>query len=243
MPRFLPLGDAAWTVEFGDGIDIATHGRVIGFVRALSAAKDDGGLHGVIEWVPTFRSVTVFFDPLAIDANALARELAGLVPGGTENLTAGQRWRIPVLFGGEAGPDLPGLASAKGLAPDYIITRMAETVFRVYMLGFMPGFPYMGGLPTELAVPRLDTPRKSVPARTLAVAGTMCAVYPFESPGGWCLLGRVPVDLFFPDQADSPTLFAPGDEVRWAPIDAATFARLDEQRALGRLDLSKFLQK
>lgn len=240
-PRLLPLGDAAWTVEFGDTIDLAIHARVLGLARALELACAEGSLRGVIEWVPTFRSLTVHFDPLAVDADELARRLLGIAARSGHAVPAGRRWRIPVLFGGEAGPDLADVAEASGLAPEAVIERMASTVFRVYMLGFMPGFPYMGGLPAELSMPRLATPRKRVPARSLAVAGSMCAVYPFASPGGWRLLGRTPVTLFDAADTASPALLAPGDEAMWRPIDAAAFTRMEQDAALGRLERAQFL--
>ena len=105
------------------------------------------------------------------------------------------------------------------------------------MLGFMPGFPYMGGLPAKLAMPRLATPRLSVPARSLAVTGALCAIYPVASPGGWRLLGRTPLELFDPADAAAPALFAPGDEVMWQAIDAAEFARLEREP----IDRARFL--
>lgn len=240
-PRILPLGDAAWTVEFGDTVDMATHARVMGFARALEFARSERGLDGVIEWVPTFRSLTVHFDPLAVDADQLACRLTQIAANSDDAVASGRRWRIPVLFGGDAGPDLPDLVSASGLTQVAVIERLAATVFRVFMLGFMPGFPYMGGLPAELSMPRLATPRKLVPARTLAVAGTMCAIYPWDSPGGWRLLGRTPVSLFSPTDSACPALFAPGDEVMWQPIDGATFERMEQDAARGRLDRAQFL--
>ncbi len=237
MPRLLPLGDAAWTVEFGDTIDAATHSRVMGFDRALQEA---GPLPGVVEWVPTFRSCTVHFDPLAAGADTLGARLLQIAASSPAASVAGRRWRIPILFGGEAGPDLAELAAASGLSEDAVVARMASTVFRVYMLGFMPGFPYMGGLPEELAMPRLATPRKEVPARSLAVTGAMCAIYPVASPGGWRLLGRTPLTLFDPCDAAAPALFSPGDEVMWQPIDADAFARLEREAAQGRLERARF---
>ncbi len=238
-PRLLPLGDAAWTVEFGDAIDPALHGRVMGLAHALEAARGDGGLAGVVEWVASFRSLTVYFDPLAVDADQLGERLRALADSAGQVTRPGRRWRIPVLFGGEAGPDLVDVAAAGGLTPEAAVALLAATVFHVYMLGFMPGFPYMGGLPARLAMPRLATPRPRVPARSLAVTGGLCAIYPFASPGGWRLLGRTPLPLFDPADADSPALFAPGDEVMWQPIDAATFARMEQ--APERFDRAQFL--
>lgn len=236
MARLLPLGDAAWTVEFGDAIDPALHARVMGFARALDAAA----LPGVIEAVPTFRSCTVHFDPLADGADTLGVRLLEIAAFAPAAALAGRRWRIPVLFGDEAGPDLADMAAHCGRSERDVAETMTACVFRVYMLGFMPGFPYMGGLPDTLAMPRLATPRKTVPARSLAVTGTLCAVYPFASPGGWRLLGRTPVELFDARLA-SPALFAPGDEVMWQAVDAAEFARIETEDAAGRLDRAQFL--
>jgi KipI family sensor histidine kinase inhibitor len=236
MPRLLPLGDAAWTVEFGDAIDPALHARVMGFAQALERAA----LPGVIEWVPTFRSCTVHFDPLAAGAEALGTRLLEIAAGAPAAAVSGRRWRIPVFFGGEAGPDLAELAARRDMSEDAVVARMAAAAFRVYMLGFMPGFPYMGGLPGELAMPRLATPRKVVPARSLAVTGTLCAIYPFASPGGWRLLGRTPLSPF-DARRPAPALFAPGDEVMWQPIDADECARLEAEDAAGRLDRAAFL--
>jgi len=236
MPRLLPLGDAAWTVEFGDAIDPALHAQVMGFARALG----DAALPEVIEWVPTFRSCTVHFDPLAAGAATLGPRLLEIAAQAPHTRVAGRRWRIPVLFGGAAGPDLAELAAHCGRSEQAVIDEMAATVFRVYLLGFMPGFPYMGGLPEALAMPRLATPRKEVPARSLAVTGTLCAVYPFASPGGWRLLGRTPLGLFDVRRAE-PALFAPGDEVMWQSVGADEFTRLEAEDAANRLDRKGFL--
>ena len=233
IPRLLPLGDAAWTVEFGEAIDPALHARVMGFARALERAA----LPAVIESVPTFRSCTVHFDPLAENADALGARLLEIAASAPAAALAGRRWRIPVLFGGAAGPDLAALAQHAGLSEAAVVARLTAAPFRVYMLGFMPGFPYMGGLPAKLAMPRLATPRLSVPARSLAVTGALCAIYPVASPGGWRLLGRTPLELFDPADAAAPALFAPGDEVMWQAIDAAEFARLEREP----IDRARFL--
>ncbi len=236
MPRLLPLGEAAWTVEFGDAIDPALHARVMGFAQALERAA----LPGVTEWVPTFRSCTVHFDPLSPQADGLGERLLEIAESAPAATVSGRRWRIPILFGGDAGPDLATLAARCGMSEEAVVARMTATVFRVYLLGFMPGFPYMGGLPEQLAMPRLATPRTQVPARSLAVTGTLCAIYPFASPGGWRLLGRTPIHVF-DARRSSPALFAPGDEVMWQAIDSATFARLEADDAQAPLARDAFL--
>ena len=240
-PRLLPLGDAAWTVEFGTTIDPAIHRRVLGFASLLDALAGDGRLEGVSEWVPSFCSLTVHFDPLRIAPEALAAILRDLAERPVSVAAHGSRWRIPVCFEGDCAPDLADLAASRGLAPEAVVRLMTETVFTVYMLGFLPGFPYLGGLPAALDMPRLASPRKVVPARSIAVAGGMCAAYPWESPGGWRLLGRTPVRLFDPANPRRPALLAPGDEVCWQAVDAATFADLDARCARGEFDLSSLL--
>jgi len=240
-PRLLSVGDGAWTVEFGSAIDPAIHGRVLGFCSLLDTLSSDGRLEGVVEWVPTFRSVTVHYDPERTDAMLLHDLLATLAGMSGSLSAAGCRWHIPVCFDTACAPDLAAVAEAKGMAPEAVVELLSETVFSVYMLGFLPGFPYLGGVPEALDMPRLASPRKVVPARSIAVAGRMCAAYPWESPGGWRLLGRTPIRLFDPANTRRPALLAPGDEVVWRPVDTATYEFLDAECAAGRFDLASLL--
>lgn len=227
VPRLRALGDAAWTVEFGDAIDPALHALVMGYAARVEALRAAGGLPGVVECVPSFRSLTVHFDPLAGDPAALGERLLACAGDVVPAPSGGRRLRVPVRFGGADGPDLDGTAAAAGLSVAQVVGLMTASLFKVYLLGFMPGFPYMGGLPAALALPRLATPRTRVPARSLAVAGPLCGVYPFASPGGWRLVGRTPLSLFEPAASPSPTLFEPGDEVMWRAVDADEFARIE----------------
>lgn len=240
-PRILPVGDCALTVEFGQTIDAPTHALVLGFASALDAMASNGLLDGVIEWVPAFCSVTVHFDPDHTDSARLAEVLLALAHKGASATATGCRWHIPVCFDGDFAPDLADLAAAKQLSPQAVIELMTGTVFTVYMLGFLPGFPYLGGLPAACDMPRLATPRTVVPARSIAVTGRMCAAYPWESPGGWRLLGRTPVRLFDPANARRPALLAPGDEVLWQAIDRATYADIEAQFAHGTFNVSRLL--
>lgn len=241
VPRLLPLGDGAWTVEFGNAIDPAIHGRVLGFCSLLDTLAGDGRLAGVDEWVPAFRSVTVHFDPLAVDALTLRETLAELAGQGGSRSASGCRWRLPVCFDAECAPDLAEVAAAKGLSSDEVVRLMTTTVFPVYMLGFLPGFPYLGGVPEALAMPRLANPRKVVPARSIAIAGGMCAAYPWASPGGWRLVGRTPVRLFDPTNSHRPALLAAGDEVVWQAVDRASFDALEARCAAGDFDLASLI--
>ncbi len=233
-PRLLALGDSAWTLEFGSAIDPAINARVMGLAKRVAQARgSEPLLASVTDVVPTFRSLTVHYDPLSADAAALGEHLWVLAQHGHLDMQTGRLWHLPVCFDAEFSPDLPHLSAAKGLPCAELIRRLLAATLRVYMLGFQPGFPYMGGVPTELHMPRLPTPRQKVPAQSMAVAGEMCAVYPWESPGGWNLLGRTPVVLFDLQHADQPALLSAGDSVRWHAVDRATHDALAAAIASG----------
>ena len=233
-PRLLALGDSAWTLEFGSAIDPAINARVMGLAERVAQARASEPLMAsVTDVVPTFRSLTVHYDPLEADATALGERLRVLAQDGHQAMQPGRLWHLPVCFDADFAPDLPRLAEAKGLNPDEVIHHLLAATFRVYMLGFQPGFPYMGGVPPELHMPRLPAPRQKVPAQSLAVAGEMCAVYPWDSPGGWNLLGRTPVVLFDLRHTERPALLAAGDEVRCHAVDRATHDRLAAEIARG----------
>jgi inhibitor of KinA len=240
--RLLPLGDSAVTVQFGTEVSAEANARVLGFSRALAQAVQRGELTGVVEWVPTFASVTVHVDDDASEADAAARDAAllALAESAEPMQAAGRRWRLPACFEPEFAPDLQALADTRGLSVAQVVALVSGTPFRVYMLGFLPGFPYMGDLPVECEVPRLATPRR-VPERSIAVAGRMCAVYPWQSPGGWHLIGRTPVRLFDGTNDDDPALLRAGDEVQWQAVDAATYQALDRRAAAGKLQRGELL--
>ena len=239
--RLLPLGDTAWTVEFGYTIDPALHARVLGLAHAIEEARIAGGgsggalLGAIVDVVPTFRSLTVHYNPLLCDGPRLGEALLQLAVKAGSKPAQGRRWRLPVCFDDEYAPDLAELAQSRGLERQAVIDLVTRTEFRVYLIGFMPGFPYMGGLPAELQMPRLASPRKAVPERSLAVAGEMCAVYPWESPGGWRLLGRTPVPMFAAAETE-PSLLASGDRVCWQAIDRPTYLDMEAAARAGALD-------
>ena len=242
-PRLLALGDAAWTVEFGREISAVVNARVMDLAERIALLRQDDPLFAAVsDVVPTFRSLTLHFDPLLTGAEALGNRLLALAEESGSKLPEGRRGRLPVCFEGDFAPDLPRLAQAKGLDQDAVIQHLLAAEFRVYMIGFLPGFPYMGGLPPELAMPRLASPRQRLPANSLAVAGEMCAVYPWESPGGWNLLGRTPVQLFDLKQAEQPAMLAAGDRVRWYAVPRDEYERLQQQIQGGALPRNSFLQ-
>lgn len=210
----MPAGDAGWTVEFGAEIDPAINDRVLAFADALAAHSPAG----VLEVVPTFCSATVYFDPLIADADELAcRLLAVAESTPAEPRPESRLVEVPVRYGGECGPDLEDLAGQAGLPVQQAIALHASVEYRVYMLGFMPGFPYLGRVPDALALPRLATPRQTVPAGSVGIAGHQTGIYPIDCPGGWRLIGRTPLRLYDPQRA-RPFLFEPGDRVRFLPI-------------------------
>jgi len=213
--RFIPLGDSAITVEFGNAIDSPINTRVVAFADTV-AAQD---WPGILDVVPTYRSVTVHFDPLRWDSTDLIARLT-TVPRLMLRKTASQTslHTIPVLYGGEWGPDLQDLATFAGLKPADVITLHTSVRYRVYMLGFSPGFPYLGLVPDRLAMPRLSTPRTTVPAGSVGIADRQTGIYPSASPGGWRLIGRTPLSLYRPT-SQNPFLLKAGDFVQFKPIE------------------------
>ncbi len=225
--RLLLAGDRALAVEFGDAIDP----RLAAQVRRLAARLAAAPPPGLVETVPTYRSLMVHYDPLAADPAALlaavsevaaqvAAESVAAARGGDAAAApwdGGRLVEIPVVYGGEAGPDLPYVAERTGLAPDEVIRLHTAPTYLVFMLGFLPGFPYLGGLDPRLTTPRLPTPRLRIPAGSVGIGGQQTGVYPLESPGGWAIIGRTSLTLFDPTRPD-PCVLAPGDRVRFVAV-------------------------
>jgi KipI family sensor histidine kinase inhibitor len=240
--RLLDAGDSAVTVEFGNTVSPDLVARVAAFEQAVDTARASGALPGVVETVPTFRSLTVLYDPLRTCRAVLDPVLKALLDQDQPARPATpRRWRLPVCYGGSHGADLAAVASACGQSPDAVVRLHAGADFTVYMLGFMPGFAFMGGLPEALSVPRRAEPRLRVPAGSVAITGGLTAIYPWESPGGWHLLGRCPVPLF-DTAAPAPVLLAPGDRVSFEPVSAARHAELEAALRAGSLLAEQFLQ-
>jgi len=216
--RFLSAGDRALVVEFGDRVDRVLSGDVL----RLNAAIRSEPLTGVIETVPTFRSLMVYFDPLVTSRAELERAVQGLLHRERNARIAVTQWRIPVCYEDEFAPDLAEVVRLSGLPPGEVAELHSGTRYHVYMLGFLPGFPYMGDLPPELALPRRADPRLRVPAGSISIATTLTAIYPYESPGGWHLIGATPIRLFDIERPN-PALLAPGDAVIFEPIDRARY--------------------
>ena len=216
--RFLSAGDRALLVEFGDGVDRALSERVLRLNSIIRANAPEG----LVETVPTFRSLMVYYDPLITGRAGLARVIESLLDQEDTRRDGATLWCVPACYEGEYAADLAEVARLTRLTTADIIALHSGTQFHVYMLGFLPGFPYMGDLPNELALPRRADPRLRVPAGSISIATSLTAIYPYESPGGWHLIGTTPIRLFDPESA-RPALFAPGDAVVFDAIDAAAF--------------------
>lgn len=241
--RLLDAGDGAVTVEFGDRIAPDLVARVGAFGKAVDAARDRGELPGVIETMPTFRSLTVLYDPLRGSRAQIDPVLRTLLGQADDRQTLrGRRWKLPVCYGGEFGADLDEVAAACGLSAEAVAQLHAQAEFCVFMIGFMPGFPFMGGLPPALSVPRRREPRLRVPAGSVAITGGLTAIYPWQSPGGWQLIGRCPVPLF-DVAAAAPSLLAPGDTVRFDPLPAPRYAELEAAIRGGELQSMQWLER
>jgi len=234
-PRFLPQGECGVVVELADAIDDAVNARVHALARAV---REELGA-AVQEVVPSYRSLLVVHDPLRAPRAGLVRRLRALCARLPAAAAAPppRVVHIPVRYGGALGPDLEEAARLCGLSPEELVRRHAAPVYRVHLLGFTPGFPYLGGLDPRIAVPRLATPRTRIPAGSVAIGGEQAGIYPVESPGGWRLLGRTPLVLFDPAPAAArPFLLAAGDGLRFDPVDDAGYAALERAVAAGRFE-------
>ncbi|MBE2276324.1 MAG: 5-oxoprolinase subunit PxpB [Rhodobacteraceae bacterium] len=227
-PRLLPCGDTAISVEFGTTVDLALTARV----RALDLALAAAPFPGVVETVPTYRALLVHFDPLTTETAALERHLLALVDRPAPVAHSPRRWRVPVAYGGEHGADLDEMARHSGLSPAGFIAAHAAPVYTVMMIGFLPGFAYLGGLDPRLARPRRDHPRPRVPAASVSIGGAQTAIGSVEGPSGWHLIGRTPALPFLP-RRDPVFLFDAGDEICFQPVSAAEWQDLATRAAAG----------
>lgn len=228
--RIRPAGDSGLVVEFEECIDPAVSARVLDLDRALAASPP----LGMLETLPTYRSLLVRFDPLIADPAALEAELATRAAAARADARPGRLWRIPVTYGGAHGEDLDHVAREKGLTSAEVVKLHSRAIYHVYMIGFVPGFTYLGGLDPGLHISRRVDPRLRVPAGTISIGGQQAAVQSIEAPSGWHLLGRTPVRVF-DMRRDPPFLIQPGERVAFHPIDAAGFARLDDQAERGEV--------
>ena len=220
--RFLLTGDTSVTVEFGNEISTEINAKIRAFNIALQQSK----IPGIVETVPTYRSLAVHYDPEVILYGALVKKLKGLL-GQLDNIQIppSDVLEIPVLYGGEEGPDIEFVAEHNGKTVQEVIDIHTSTEYLIYMLGFTPGFTYLGGMSEEIATPRLKTPRVLIPGGSVGIAGAQTGVYPIDSPGGWQLIGRTPVRMYDPDRA-TPILPEAGQYIKFYAIDKAEYDRI-----------------
>ena len=226
--RIIPSGDTSIVVEFGDQIDRLLNRQVLRTNGAVQRAE----LKGVTETVPTFRSLLIHYDPLETSAAELIEQLESLTDAGDEHGFVPRTWCIPACYEDDKAPDLAKVAERIGLTTDQVIEAHCSHTYHVYMLGFLPGYPYMGDLPAELCLPRLENPRLRVPPGAVAIVTTLTAIYPIESPGGWHLIGSTPVLLFDSDDP-RPARLIPGDQVRFTPVTRQAFGEIEASVATG----------
>ena len=231
-PTFQPMGDRCVIIEFESRVDPEINARV----RSVAEYLLTHPIEGVVDVVPAFTTVAVHYRPEAL-ANDLPNESpyrrlcrsieSALAKGILRSHTGARVVEVPVCYGGELGPDLDEVAIQRNLTPQQVIELHAASKHQVYMLGFAPGFPYLGGLDPRLEMPRRATPRTKVPAGSVAIAREQSAIYSIETPGGWSILGRTPLRLFTPE-TDPPCLLQPGDNVHFVPVTVEEFKDMQE---------------
>ncbi len=213
------LGDAALAVEFEQRIDPAVNARALAVAAAMRAARQAG----VLDVVEGFCTVTVMFDPLRTDVRRVATELETAAERQPASVEAGSEVALPVCYGGRHGPDLEQVAAFASCSADEVVALHSGAVYRVYMLGFLPGFAYLGAVDPRIAIPRRSSPRLRVPAGSVGIAGLQTGVYPLQAPGGWHLIGRCPVRIFDLEWAE-PFRLQAGHLVRFEPITEAEYS-------------------
>jgi inhibitor of KinA len=224
-PRVSRYGDAALLVEYGSAIDARVNARVLAAADALRRRR----VPGMRDIVPAFASLAVHFDPLSAavdDVEAAVTDVLASEPGSVVEAVTRPPLEIPVCYGGAFGPDLDAVAAWSGCSADEVVAIHSEPTYRVFMLGFLPGFAYLGTVDGRIAMPRHPAPRTQVAAGSVGIAGQQTGVYPLDSPGGWQIIGRTPLNLF-DARRTPPARIRPGGFVRFVPISPADLERVE----------------
>ena len=236
--RYLSCGDTAFTVEFGNAISPEINGKVMALHGAIAQAR----VPGVVETVPSMRSLMVTYDPLSTTSAELQPRIDALIATGLSTGMKSRRVRIPCCYDDpEFAPDLADVAKRTRKSPEQVITDHLNSAFKVYVLGFMPGLAYIAGLERSLYLPRRNEPRVRVPRSSVAIAMDMTTIYPFESPGGWHLIGRTPL-FMFDKRREQPVFLAPGDSLQFERVDRKTYDRIAREVEAGKLDWSTLVK-
>lgn len=234
FPRFLVNGDSAISAVFGDQISEEINQKIRAFQLLLSSQK----IQGITETVPTYCTLMIHYDPCLLSYGELLAKLRALA--GSIDLAAlppSEVLEIPVLYGGEMGPDLAHVAEHAGISEADVIKLHSAPEYLIYMLGFTPGFTYLGGLNPKLETPRLQTPRVSIPAGSVGIAGKQTGIYPIASPGGWQLIGRTPVRMYDPAR-ETPILPRAGQYIRFLPITETEYQQIAAEVEAGSYQLN-----
>jgi KipI family sensor histidine kinase inhibitor len=240
--RYLSCGDTAFSVEFGNEVTAAINNQVMALHAAIGAARTSGKLAGVVETVPSMRALMVCYDPLTTSRAEIQPKIATLIASGLKADMKSRRVTIPCCYDDpEFAPDLGEVAERTKKTPEQVIAGHLASPFKVYSLGFMPGFAYGVGLEQSLYLPRRSQPRVRVPRSSVAIAMNMTIVYSFESPGGWHLIGRTPLWMF-DRRREQPVFLTPGDQLIFQRIDRKAYDRIAREVEAGTLDWSRLIR-
>ena len=221
-PLFRIAGDCGLLVEYGDEIDPDINNKV----RSMAIVMEKESPKGVLETIPTYRSLLIIYDPGITNPAKLEKEILALEESLSQiKIPSPDTVEIPVCYGGEFGPDIQFVAEHNSITKDDVVRIHSGAEYQIYMIGFTPGFPFLGGLPKVLHTPRLETPRSFVPEGAVGIANNQTGIYPLASPGGWQLIGKTPLKLFAPEHSN-PFIYKVGDRIKFKSISAEDFVRL-----------------
>ncbi|MBU3143684.1 5-oxoprolinase subunit PxpB [Clostridium sp. CF012] len=231
--KYLLAGDRALVIEFGDEIEEGINSKI----RSLTLALEGESIVGIIETIPTYRSLMVIYDPIIIELDELIDKVKSIGTKMDEmRLPAAKVIEIPTLYGGEYGPDIEFVAQHNKISIEEVIKIHASKEYLIYMIGFTPGFPYLGGMNAKIAAPRLQAPRTKIPVGSVGIAGEQTGIYPIESPGGWQLIGRTPVKLYDPYRKE-PVLLNAGDFIKFVQIDEVEYENIEALEREGKYNV------
>ncbi len=222
--KFIPAGDRSLVIEFGNSISPEINTEI----RNSLIAIEENNFPAILETIPTYRSILIIYDPMLIDYKSLVGSLKEIINKSGDNKEKQARIvELPTVYGGEYGPDIKFVADHNNLSIEEVIEIHSSSDYLVYMLGFTPGFAYLGGMDKRIESPRLQIPRTKIPVGSTGIAGSQTGIYPIDSPGGWQLIGRTPVKLYDP-LADTPILLNAGDYVRFSPISEEEYIKIEK---------------
>ncbi|MEK3646585.1 5-oxoprolinase subunit PxpB [Aeribacillus sp. FSL M8-0235] len=231
-----PLGDTGIIIQFGTEISEAIYQQIRQYVYRLEQSR----IEGIVEWVPAYTTLAVFYRPNIISYDELSQKLLKIGEK-IESMPVPDPIviEIPTLYGKEAGPDIQFVAETNGLSEEEVVKIHSSSDYLIYMIGFVPGFPYLGGMDKRIAAPRKKTPRSRIPAGSIGIAGEQTGIYPLETPGGWQIIGRTPVKLYDPQKQD-PILLKAGDYIRFVPITEREYEKIEQQVLKGSYKVVKY---